>query len=209
MESKICVDCGVLKKLSAYYKRMKQCKDCWNAERRNAYKQSICRYCAKEFRPGVEGRYKYCTDKCRFMAKVKIDQVSGCWLWQGHRNRSNYGTFVPCAEHKRSGLAHRMSYKLFKDDFDNLLFVCHKCDNPPCVNPDHLFLGTPADNSEDARSKGRNMLQASHKRLTIEDVKRIRLLVNNGVTRAELARLYNVGYATVIKILKGYTYKDV
>lgn len=89
---------------------------------------------------------------------------TGCWLWTRAtmgKNGNEYGT---CFLNYKAIVAHRLSYKTFKGDFDHKLDVCHKCDTPLCINPDHLFLGTHADNMRDCVFKGRNpkMLKQSH-----------------------------------------------
>lgn len=85
----------------------------------------------------------------RFMKKVKKSN-NGCWLWTGAKSR--YGYFKSCGKSER---AHRYSWILFRGDIPDGMFVLHKCDNPLCVNPDHLFLGTQTDNMRDAQTKGR------------------------------------------------------
>ena len=77
---------------------------------------------------------------------------SGCWLWIGSWNWMNYGNF---RHRKRSQLAHRISWEIYKGPIPEGLFVLHKCDVPSCVNPDHLFLGTQVDNIRDAVRKCR------------------------------------------------------
>lgn len=152
---KVCGICSVPKELSEFYTRHINCKECWNKFRREKNDKSICRYCNIDFRPGIEGRYKFCSEKCRFMDKVKIDEVNGCWIWGGHiqKKKGGYGTFQPIGE--KSGLAHRSSYRLFKGLLDNNKFVLHSCHNPVCVSPDHLRLGTPMDNTIDRKNAGR------------------------------------------------------
>jgi len=85
---------------------------------------------------------------------VEIDHASGCWVWKFSRNNKNYGRKK--TKQRNSTLAHRLSYEIFKGRIPEGLIVCHKCDNPPCCNPDHLFVGTFKDNSQDCIAKGRN-----------------------------------------------------
>ena len=92
-----------------------------------------------------------------FYAGVSPEPNTGCWLWMGSTFLQGYGCLsVPRAPRNRCNLrAHRVSYKIHKGDFDPKLYVLHTCDVPLCVNPDHLFLGTQADNIADCVSKGR------------------------------------------------------
>ena len=89
----------------------------------------------------------------RFMEKIKKDPESGCWIWIGSCTPTGgYGSFWDEGKLQR---AHRWSYKHFHGEISDKEVVCHKCDNPPCVNPDHLFRGTMFDNIMDSVKKGR------------------------------------------------------
>lgn len=84
----------------------------------------------------------------------KVYKTDSCWLWIGSRLPTGYGTFRVGKKVKR---AHRVSWELHNGPIiDGSLLVCHTCDNPMCVNPDHLFLGTNLDNMRDRNAKGRN-----------------------------------------------------
>lgn len=87
--------------------------------------------------------------KSRFLSKVEFS--SYCWNWQGRKNKSGYGKLG-------NRYAHRLSYELFNNNsIPEKMCICHKCDNPSCVNPDHLFLGTQKDNMRDMIKKGRQV----------------------------------------------------
>ena len=104
-----------------------------------------CYQCSKSH-PGLR------TKEERFWEKV--DKKSfGCWEWTAHLDKRGYGRFG-VSDGKGIG-AHRYSYALHNGAFKKALYVCHKCDNPKCVNPEHLFLGTHQDNMDDMVRKGR------------------------------------------------------
>lgn len=113
----------------------------------------VCRRCSVSF----EGPYrmKYCGLDCQFDANAKLAEGltdEDCWEWNGARQRAGYGAFN---NGKMIFSAHRYAAKRAFGDFDGSLFVCHKCDNPSCINPAHLFLGTHDDNAADMGRKGR------------------------------------------------------
>lgn len=85
----------------------------------------------------------------------KVDKTGDCWEWTGFKNRQGYGQFQVST--KNGQPAHRVSFELANGKIPDGMHVCHKCDNPPCVRPDHLFLGTPSDNMKDMVKKGRNI----------------------------------------------------
>ena len=89
--------------------------------------------------------------KRRFESKYIPEPNSGCWLWTGSLVGWGYGRFA--SKHRTN--AHRMSYMIYCEPIPDNMLVCHKCDVPSCVNPDHLFLGTTIDNINDKVRKGR------------------------------------------------------
>jgi len=130
----------------------------------------------------------------------------GCWEWKGTRQGRGYGVFYDTNIHRH--LSHRFSYALFVGPIPDGMCVCHTCDNPPCVRPDHLFVGTQADNMRDCASKGRSPNGERHwvTTLTISDVRSIRGAYKGKRKRPfqkEIAKSFGVSKQTVSRILRG------
>lgn len=143
------------------------------------------------------------SEQDRFYAKCRKNADSGCLEWQAYRNTGGYGTF-----YKDGGifiLAHRWAYERVFGPVPEGQFVLHRCDNPRCVNPDHLWLGTKLDNARDRDQKGRRIAlrgeQHGRSKLLAEQIIEIRGLGAGGMTSYRIAKLYRVDSKTVRDIL--------
>ena len=148
----------------------------------------------------------------RFLSWVeKFD--TGCWLWKGYLSKDGYGRFRFYGRNGKKVQAHRASWILNFGPIPEGMFVCHKCDNRKCVNPEHLFLGTPQDNMNDMVAKGRSGDTRGEKsgltHLTDADVLSIRARYPQGTKLIDLAREYGVAKSTVSYIVNGHTWKHV
>lgn len=220
-----------------------ECFNSTKREIANQKTHGVCRNCGvviprKKMPCGqfTTGRRKYCSFACRNECIARnardnslslrainqpgvkerywsfVEKTDDCWLWRGNTN-NGYGNFSVGSY--RMQKAHRVSYVIKYGDFDSSLFVCHRCDNPICVRPDHLFLGTHADNMRDMAVKGRHVspyrgkpeLVASAK-LTWDKVDRIRESARNGMTHAELSTEYGVARAQITRIVSGDRWKQ-
>ncbi len=185
-----------------------------------------CRVCKTEFpakRSEVaKGHAIFCGKGCqralsrdpvqiadRFWKKVSVGDAEACWDWQAHRDKDGYGTFWKLGTNVH---AHRVAYALNIGD-PGSFSVLHHCDNPPCCNPKHLFLGTPLDNMRDMIAKGRrpNVVGRAHSRakLSDESVRTIRAASANGVSHAELGRRFGVHFVTIFDAVQRKTWKHV
>lgn len=133
-----------------------------------------------------------------------------CWEWTGTRGAGGYGMIWL---RQRVVLAHRVAWELTHGPIPDGLFVCHHCDNRPCINPAHLFLGTSADNTADRHAKGRSRAALGeangNAKLTPEDVRAIRTAFESGVSQGALGRQYGLWQTTVSDIVRGKTWKHV
>ena len=157
--------------------------------------------------------------KCKFNNKeyknieeaflAKIDKTNECWEWFGPKNESGYG-------HLTFGgkiyLTHRFSYKYFFGGIPENMYVCHKCDNPSCVNPKHLFIGTPNDNVQDKMQKQRHRVlkgfDNSCSKLNKEILLKIRDKLNKGEKGAHIAKEFNLSPMTISNIKLNKSWRE-
>ena len=142
----------------------------------------------------------------RFWPRVAVS--SGCWVWTGSKDRKGYGAISISVGRQRCYKAHRVAWLLARGPIQAGMHVLHHCDNPPCVNPDHLFLGTNKDNVADRDAKGRHAkLRGAlngQAKLTLPQVDEIRReYATRKVSKAELARRYGVSAFPIWEILTG------
>ncbi len=129
---------------------------------------------------------------------------SGCWEWQRGRYGEGYGNVTRASG---EGSSHRLAWKVFRGEIPWLMEVLHKCDNPPCCNPDHLFLGTKSDNSQDALKKGRLVCDptkaALAKMIPQKIVDDIIERVERGESKKEIAKLHDIHVTSIYNIING------
>lgn len=147
----------------------------------------------------------------RFWSKVDRRGPDECWEWQAYRDQSGYGRFTPTDRNQQP--AHRVAWELTHGPIPDGMFVCHHCDNPPCCNPTHLFLGAPVDNTHDMIAKDRSAIAAGEAsqfaKLTESDVREIRRRSASGESYPALARAFNVHRETIGLIVRRETWKHV
>lgn len=147
------------------------------------------------------------------LAEIPADR-SACWLWKGaRRGQHDYGSFKLVSY--VTIMAHRAAYAFAKGEHPGDFFVCHTCDVPHCVNPDHLFLGTHAENMADMAAKGRAFVgerkgEKNHAaKLTEADAIEAIRLIEAGLTNKEIGRRLNIGHALISSIRRGKAWKHL
>lgn len=184
-----------------------------------------CKGCGKPFR-AFSHKQNVCSVECRF--DFYSNQQNGCWEWSGPLNNSGYG--IVFQDYNRNGrraqmTAHRFSYQKHIGTIPDGLCVMHTCDNRKCVNPDHLKVGTWADNNRDRSLKGRSGSRtytdeqrkqyseryagekSPHSKLTADDVRFIRACTTMGCMK--LAAKFSVSSSTIKHIRNGKSWKSV
>lgn len=149
----------------------------------------------------------------RFWKYVNVASENDCWIWTGTLDANGYGVY---SAKRVLYKAHRVSYFLHHKSIDKNLMCCHSCDNPPCVNPNHLWLGTQGENSLDRHKKGRT--RTGHLRgqdnpgakLTENDVRFIRKNHNHcEFSTRKLAAMFGVCQTKIRQVLSGQAWKGV
>lgn len=187
----LCVcQCGTQRVLTGYALRSGSSKSCGCLKAENS---------AIRMR---EMRHQKCgTLEERFFSRFKVLE-NGCWQWIAHADKDGYGVMPSNGKNIR---AHRYSYEYHVGPIPDGMSICHKCDNPGCVNPEHFFVGSAKDNAQDALAKQRNFVgeKNSRSKLTQEQVKFIR---SSNIRSQELASMFNVNKSTINNIRRGATW---
>lgn len=187
-----------------------------------------CKFCHKVFYlvpwKVRKGEDKFCSPACYYKSRVKKDNeiwkhismnhgLVGCWEYTGNRNANGYGR-ITFRGHVT--LAHRVAWILMNGEIPEGLGVLHKCDNPPCCNPFHLFLGTEADNVHDMDQKGRRVVGVPHgssspnAKLTETQVLEIRRLRSEEhLTLSEIGKRFGIGFSHVSTIVRRKAWRHI
>lgn len=137
--------------------------------------------------------------------QYNVDIIGQCWMWQKTLDKDGYGK--ACYNMEKMP-AHRMSYKEYVQDFDKTFHVLHTCDNPGCINPDHLFLGNNLSNMRDKVNKGRQLRGEAigNSKLKGADILNIRKLREEGLILKSLAEMYNISISHVHDICRRHVW---
>lgn len=194
--------CGAVASHPAQKHGTAMCKQCGTSFAKNFIEQIFCsRKCA-----ALQNTHKRSFVSRDVYFSDRVQKTDYCWLWAGKKGPKGYGVAV---YRGHSMLAHRLSYELhYGPLFMDGMHVLHRCDNPLCVRPDHLFLGTAQDNMDDKVAKGRQTRGETNgsTKLTADNVRDIR---SSREPSSVLARQYGVGYGAIHSIRKRKTWMHI
>jgi hypothetical protein len=192
--------------------------------RRASSRITIPKWCSREcrvksgnfgIRPGGPIRINELTEEEKFSRLKKsyeknVTRKNGCWGWKGTFDKGGYGIMSSDRRHGPDR-AHRASWVIHNGKIPLGYLVCHKCDRPECTNPDHLWLGTPAENTKDMIQKNRKAIgpQTKTAKLTESDVRAIKSLLKTKISYPKIAKMFSVGINAVVRIKRGDTWKHI
>lgn len=185
-----------------------------------------CMFCGDEFLVHLYLEYtaKYCNRKCKYshlkqlsyddeyqkykLLKSVIVQQNNCWEWQKSKNTDGYANWKYKGKQQH---ASRISYLLFIGDIPINKIVCHSCDNRKCVNPNHLFLGTRKENTQDMVNKDRHTRgeRSPNSKTTNNIVIEIRELFSRGMKQSEIAKVYGFNPTFINRIVLRKTWRHI
>jgi hypothetical protein len=192
----------------------KNCDQCLNEYLVRSDKFHTSRFCSKQCQMKNMANQSVTNLRERWAQENKVDALikslerfvikkDGCWEWIGcTKKRPKYGSLT---FRGKEIIAHRASYMAYKGEIPKGILVLHTCDNPPCTNPEHLWLGTHLDNERDKMAKGRH----KGEKLNPDKVKEIKRLLSQGVLHKQICKDFNISTTTVHSIQTGKTWKDI
>ncbi|MEE9395204.1 MAG: HNH endonuclease [Planctomycetota bacterium] len=181
---------------------------------------SRCERCGKRFKHDKGKPGKHCSRRCRFAASpeerfwsyVTKAPPGECWEWQGVRSGDGYGAIRWPGFSYKIG-AHRASWMVRHGPIRGDQWILHRCDNPPCVNPDHLYLGDASQNMKDAYERGGKVAMHGSKspnaKLSAGKVKEMRQRHRGGESAASMCADYGVSKATAHRAIVGISWRHV
>lgn len=158
----------------------------------------------------IEGTDKEGVER-RLLVSREINIDTGCWKWLGYSDHHKYGRMSVGGRSARMTSVHRLSYMLYIGPIKQGMCILHRCDNPPCFNPKHLFIGTFKDNTQDMLLKGRGAVGelSPQSKLCEAEVIEIRLIAEKGVSYPVIADMFCIGKGAIGRIVRRETWKSI
>jgi hypothetical protein len=173
--------------------------------------KGTCEQCGSEFEK-TNNANRYCSTECRFWSKVDKRGPDECWPWLGAKGPTGHGSFrIDARRDGMHGNAHRAAYEIangvplseIKRKKWGELYVCHTCDNPSCVNPKHLYLGSHASNMKDMNDRGRHAHAGPPRKYSDEYVEYVKRLRASGISQDKIAKITGIAQTIISQMVRG------